>query len=338
MPRPPHWSGFRLSPAAHRVLARPPVPPARTPGLRPRRRRLDGAAALSVRRGESLLPLREKVAAKRPDEGSRQRRGFAAAAPARRHRRRPLIRRLRRHLLPQGEKDAELERRDPRLARRRELGPGDRDLVRLGVPAGGAGAEGEEAGGLRLPGLLDAWRSGAGRSSASWRSTASPRRTSTARVRRSRSGGDGLALDGDGEAVDYALEMRAFDPAAVLSEQPERVDGGAGRSARARRSPASMPRAEVRPEGGGVKALGFTIRTNAEQPARDLAAELGTRRGRARDRRHRRRPSPTAPAAAGAPPRRRVSRAAATATCTSATSCSRTAGRCCSTASSSTTS
>ena len=87
-----------------------------------------------------------------------------------------------------------------------------------------------------------------------------------------RQGGD-LALDGDGEAVDYVLEMRAFDPAAVLSEQSERVDG-----ALAERLGRTIARfqavAEARPEGGGVKALGFTIRTNADN-LRALAGRLG---------------------------------------------------------------
>ena len=72
-----------------------------------------------------------------------------------------------------------------------------------------------------------------------------------------------LALGGEGEVVDYALEMRAFDPAAVLSEHPELVDGELAE--RLGRAIARFhARAEVRPEGGGVKALGFTIRTNAE--------------------------------------------------------------------------
>ena len=36
----------------------------------------------------------------------------------------------------------------------------------------------------------------------------------------------GLRLDGEGEAVEWLLEMRRFDPAAVLSERPEAVDVG----------------------------------------------------------------------------------------------------------------
>src|SRR6185437_16986646 len=64
--------GLPADAAAHRVLARPPVPPARAPRLRPRRRRLDREEAVPVTVEFSLLPLREKVAAKRPDEGSRR--------------------------------------------------------------------------------------------------------------------------------------------------------------------------------------------------------------------------------------------------------------------------
>ena len=45
------------------------------------------------------------------------------------------------------------------------------------------------------------------------------------RVRRITRDGDAFALDGDGELIDVALEMRAFDPACVLAEQPQSVDG-----------------------------------------------------------------------------------------------------------------
>ena len=85
--------------------------------------------------------------------------------------------------------------------------------------------------------------------------------------------GAALALDGDGPAVDFALEMRAFDPAAVLAEQPEKVDGALA-EALGRTIARFHAAAEVRPEGGGVKALGFTIRTNADN-LRRLEAELG---------------------------------------------------------------
>jgi hypothetical protein len=84
---------------------------------------------------------------------------------------------------------------------------------------------------------------------------------------------DSFDLDGPGEAVDFALEMRAFDPAAVLAEQPGRVDGVLA-EALGRAIARFHAAAEVRPEGGGVKALGFTIRTNADN-LRRLEAELG---------------------------------------------------------------
>ncbi|HEY1425376.1 MAG TPA: AAA family ATPase [Caulobacteraceae bacterium] len=86
--------------------------------------------------------------------------------------------------------------------------------------------------------------------------------------------GDGLAL-GPGEAIDWALEMRAFDPAAVLAEQPERVDGTLAETL-GRTIARFHAAAEVRPEGGGAKALGFTIRTNADN-LDHLADKLGRR-------------------------------------------------------------
>lgn len=85
--------------------------------------------------------------------------------------------------------------------------------------------------------------------------------------------GAGLALDGAGEAVDHVLEMRAFDPAAVLSEQPERVDGALAERL-GRTIAGFQARAEVWPDGGGVKALGFTVSTNADH-LRALADRLG---------------------------------------------------------------
>jgi aminoglycoside phosphotransferase family enzyme/predicted kinase len=95
-------------------------------------------------------------------------------------------------------------------------------------------------------------------------------------VRRiTRGGSGGLAFDGEGEAVDHVLEMRAFDPAAVLSEQPQAVDGALA-EALGRIIARFQAKAEARPEGGGVKALGFTIRTNATN-LRALTQALGAR-------------------------------------------------------------
>jgi aminoglycoside phosphotransferase family enzyme/predicted kinase len=92
-------------------------------------------------------------------------------------------------------------------------------------------------------------------------------------VRRITREGDGLALDGAGEAVDHVLEMRAFDPAAVLSEQPERIDGALAERL-GRIIAGFQATADVRPDGGGLKALGFTITTNADH-LRALADGLG---------------------------------------------------------------
>jgi aminoglycoside phosphotransferase family enzyme/predicted kinase len=94
-------------------------------------------------------------------------------------------------------------------------------------------------------------------------------------VRRITRDGDGLAFDGEGETVDYALEMRAFDPAAVLSEQPQRVDGALAEQL-GRMIARFQAQAPARPDGGGVKALGYTIRTNAAN-LRALAPKLGAR-------------------------------------------------------------
>ena len=83
----------------------------------------------------------------------------------------------------------------------------------------------------------------------------------------------GFAFDGAGEPIEYALEMRRFDPAAVLSERPDEVDGTLAETL-ARTIARFHAAAELRPDGGGVKALGYTIRTNAEH-LRSLGGELG---------------------------------------------------------------
>ncbi|MFI4973496.1 MAG: AAA family ATPase [Caulobacterales bacterium] len=85
--------------------------------------------------------------------------------------------------------------------------------------------------------------------------------------------GSGFAFDGPGEVVDYALEMRRFDPDAVLCEHPDRLTGELA-EALGRMIARFHADAPVRRDGGGVKALGYTIRTNAEH-LRTLADRLG---------------------------------------------------------------
>ena len=94
-------------------------------------------------------------------------------------------------------------------------------------------------------------------------------------VRRVTESGGQLSFEGEGEgeAIEYVLEMRAFDPDAVLAEQTDRIDGDLaetlGRTI-ARFHAASEPLADA----GGVKALGFAVRTNA-RILRSLASKLG---------------------------------------------------------------
>ncbi|MCR5878785.1 bifunctional aminoglycoside phosphotransferase/ATP-binding protein [Phenylobacterium sp. J367] len=85
----------------------------------------------------------------------------------------------------------------------------------------------------------------------------------------------GLEWDGAGEVVDYALEMRRFDDAAVLAKTPQAVDGALAE--RLGRTIAGFHlQAPLKPE-GGLTALAFTIGSNA-QLLRELAPELGTER------------------------------------------------------------
>ena len=83
----------------------------------------------------------------------------------------------------------------------------------------------------------------------------------------------GFAFDGEGETVEVALEMRRFDPDAVLSQHPDAVDAALAETL-GRTIARFHARAEVRPQGGGVKALGYTIRTNAEH-LRAMSGVLG---------------------------------------------------------------
>ncbi len=80
----------------------------------------------------------------------------------------------------------------------------------------------------------------------------------------SRTGDGRLGLSADGEIVDWALEMRRFPDDAVLSFHPDRVDGAMGEGL-GRLIARSHIAATVNPNGGGVKAMGYTLSTNAVQ-------------------------------------------------------------------------
>ncbi|MDO9248406.1 MAG: AAA family ATPase [Phenylobacterium sp.] len=86
----------------------------------------------------------------------------------------------------------------------------------------------------------------------------------------------GLELDGAGETVEFALEMRRFDEHAVLAAQPWAVDGPLA-DALGRTVAGFHADAPIRPNGGGGKALKYTIDSNA-QLLRGLAARLGAER------------------------------------------------------------
>ena len=83
----------------------------------------------------------------------------------------------------------------------------------------------------------------------------------------------GLEMDGPGEVLEWALEMRRFDDGSVLSLQPDKVQGDLAE--RLGRVVAGLHRAaEVKPQGAGTAALGYTITSNAEH-LRHLAPVLG---------------------------------------------------------------
>ncbi|HEX3364759.1 AAA family ATPase [Phenylobacterium sp.] len=86
-----------------------------------------------------------------------------------------------------------------------------------------------------------------------------------------REAGGGLAWDSDGEAVEYALEMRRFDDRAVLSNDPDAIDGAMA-EALGRTIAGFHAAAPLRPE-GGWSALAFTVGSNAHL-LRDLTGKL----------------------------------------------------------------
>jgi aminoglycoside phosphotransferase family enzyme/predicted kinase len=90
------------------------------------------------------------------------------------------------------------------------------------------------------------------------------------KVTRTTSGG--LEFDGEGQTVEYALEMRRFDDGNVLATRPEAVDGAmADRLGRA--IAGFHAGAPLRPE-GGLASMAFTVGSNAGL-LRELALRLG---------------------------------------------------------------
>ncbi len=86
--------------------------------------------------------------------------------------------------------------------------------------------------------------------------------------------GTSLELDGPGPAVDYAVEMRRFDEGSVLSARPEAVDAPLA-EALGREVARLHAAAPLRPEGGGVEGLAYTVDSNAH-----LLTGLADRLGR----------------------------------------------------------
>lgn len=96
-------------------------------------------------------------------------------------------------------------------------------------------------------------------------------------VRRlTRAADGGLELEGPGPVVEFALEMRRFDESFVLAARPWAVDGELA-EAMGREVANLHARAPVRPQGGGGKALKYTIDSNAKL-IRELAPRLGEER------------------------------------------------------------
>lgn len=86
----------------------------------------------------------------------------------------------------------------------------------------------------------------------------------------------GLELDGEGAVVEFALEMRRFDESSVLAARPWAIDGQLA-EVMGREVAGLHARAAVRPQGGGGKALKYTIDSNAKL-IRELTPSLGEAR------------------------------------------------------------
>ena len=94
-------------------------------------------------------------------------------------------------------------------------------------------------------------------------------------VRRlTRTDSGGVEMDGPGEIVEYLLEMRRFDEQGVLAQQPWAIDDALEESL-GRTIAQFHAGAPLRPQGGGVGALGYTIASNAKL-LRGLAPRLGS--------------------------------------------------------------
>ena len=87
---------------------------------------------------------------------------------------------------------------------------------------------------------------------------------------------DGFAFDGQGEPVEWLLEMRRFDPHAVAANHPEAVDGETAETL-GRLIAASHIDAPATPEDGGAGSLSYTMATN-EESLRQRVSALGSGR------------------------------------------------------------
>jgi aminoglycoside phosphotransferase family enzyme/predicted kinase len=85
----------------------------------------------------------------------------------------------------------------------------------------------------------------------------------------------GLAFDGDGEVLDWAVEMRRFDETATLSNHLTAVDGAFAETL-GRNIARYHLQAEPGVRGGGAAGIAYILRSNAHL-LRSEAADLGSR-------------------------------------------------------------
>ena len=83
----------------------------------------------------------------------------------------------------------------------------------------------------------------------------------------------GYGLDGPGETLDWALETRRFDDDAVLANHPDWVTAELAETL-GRTIAMAHAEAPVSPSGGGLKAMAYTVESNAGH-LRTLADRLG---------------------------------------------------------------